>query len=134
MRAMNVKSNFFRNRSPSEIKQDGTNSLTGLNYVREALSLSQEQLAHLLRVSSRTVARWEKARTGPERPEHKERLLDLRQIVELGQKVYTAEGLRDFFVTPLPEFGNKTAFDMVSIGDIQAVLGALASDHEGLGY
>ena len=53
--------------------------------------------------------------------------------IDLGTKVYTPEGLREFFSTPLPEFGNKTAFDMFFIGDYDAVLSALAADYEGLG-
>ena len=90
-------------------------------------------MARLLKVSSRTVARWEKSNSGPERQEQRERLARLQEIIELGTKVYTPEGLRDFFSTPLPEFGNKTAFDMFFIGDYEAVLSALAADYEGLG-
>ena len=87
----------------------------------------------LLKVSSRKVARWEKSNSGPERQEQKERLAHLQEIIDLGTKVYTPEGLREFFSTPLPEFGNKTAFDMFFIGDYEAVLSALAADYEGLG-
>lgn len=133
MRISSFKTNFS-NHTASKSGTDEFNSSKGLHYVRDTLYLSQEQLARLLKVSSRTVARWEKARTGPERPEHKERLLHLKQIIDLGKKVYSIDGLREFFITPLPEFGNKTALDMVSIGDFEAVLGALASDYEGLGY
>lgn len=104
-----------------------------LHLVRNTLPISQEQVARLLKVSSRTVARWEKSNSGPERQEQRERLARLQEIIELGTKVYTPEGLREFFSTPLPEFGNKTAFDMFFIGDYEAVLSALAADYEGLG-
>ncbi len=92
-------------------------------------------MARLLKVSSRIVARWEKSNSGPERQEQRERLARLQEIIDLGAKakVYTPEGLREFFSTPLPEFGNKTAFDMFFIGDYDAVLSALAADYEGLG-
>jgi hypothetical protein len=79
------------------------------------------------------VNRWVKSDVGPERREHIERLSRIHEIIELGVKVYTAEGLRDFFKTALPEFDHQTAFDMLSIGKFDAVLGALAADYEGLG-
>ena len=104
-----------------------------LHLLRNTLPISQEQLARLLKVSSRTVARWEKSNSGPERQEQRERLARLQEIIDLGTKVYTPEGLKEFFSTPLPEFGNKTAFDMFFIGDYEAVLSALAADYEGLG-
>ena len=104
-----------------------------LHLLRNTLPISQEQVARLLKVSSRTVARWEKSNSGPERQEQRERLAHLQEIIDLGTKVYTPEGLREFFSTPLPEFGNKTAFDMFIIGDYDAVLSALATDYEGLG-
>ena len=104
-----------------------------LHLVRNTLPFSQEQVAHLLKVSTRTVARWEQSNSGPKRQEQKERLARLKEIIDLGTKVYTPEGLIDFFSIPFPEFGNKTAYDMILIGDYDIVLSALASDYEGLG-
>ena len=104
-----------------------------LNYVLDKFPLSREKLAQLLGVSSRTVTRWAKAGVGPERREHIERLSRIHEILELGVKVYTTKGLRDFFKTALPQFEHQTAFDMLSIGKFDAVLGALAADYEGLG-
>ena len=104
-----------------------------LHLVRHTLPISQEQVARLLKVSSRTVARWEKSNSGPERQEQKERLARLQEIIDLGTKVYTPQGLNEFFSTPLPEFGNKTAYDMLFIGEYDTVLGALAADYEGPG-
>ncbi len=104
-----------------------------LNYVIDKFPLSREKLAQLLGVSPRTVNRWAKSGGGPERREHIERLSRLHELLELGVKVYTTKGLRDFFKTALPEFEHQTAFDMLSIGKFDAVLGALAADYEGLG-
>ena len=104
-----------------------------LNYVIDKFPLSREKLAQLLGVSPRTVNRWAKSGVGPERREHIERLSRLHEVLELGIKVYTTKGLRDFFKTALPEFEHQTAFDMLSIGKFDAVLGALAADYEGLG-
>ena len=104
-----------------------------LKYVFDTFPLSREKLAQLIGVSPRTLNRWTKSGTGPERREHITRLSKLHEILELGIKVYTAQGLRTFFKTPLPEFDHQTAFDILSIGRFDDVLGALAADYEGLG-
>ena len=132
MTALNLKTHGSNQNAP-KAKLKNLRSIALLRLVRNALPVSQEQVARLLKVSSRTVARWEKSDSGPERQEQKERLVRLQEIIDLGTKVYTPEGLSDFFSTPLPEFGNKTAYDMFFIGDYDAVLSALAADYEGLG-
>ena len=132
MTKLNLKTHGSNSKAPkASLKSLPSTSL--LHLVRNTLPISQEQVARLLKVSSRTVARWEKSNSGPERQEQRERLARLQEIIDLGTKVYTPEGLREFFSTPLPEFGNKTAFDMFFIGDYEAVLSALAADYEGLG-
>ena len=132
MTALNLKTHGSNPKTP-KAKLKSLRSIALLRLVRNTLPVSQEQVARLLKVSSRTVARWEKSDSGPERQEQKERLVRLQEIIDLGTKVYTPEGLSDFFSTPLPEFGNKTAYDMLFIGDYDAVLSALAADYEGLG-
>jgi DNA-binding transcriptional regulator YiaG len=132
MTALNLKTHGSNQKAP-KAKLKNLRSIALLRLVRNALPVSQEQVARLLKVSTRTVARWEKSDSGPERQEQKERLVRLQEIIDLGAKVYTPEGLSDFFSTPLPEFGNKTAYDMFFIGDYDAVLSALAADYEGLG-
>jgi len=132
MTTLNLKTHDSDSKAPKTLLKS-LPSTTLLHLVRNALPISQEQVARLLKVSSRTVARWEKSNSGPERQEQRERLARLQEIIDLGTKVYTPEGLREFFSTPLPEFGNKTAFDMFFIGDYEAVLSALAADYEGLG-
>jgi DNA-binding transcriptional regulator YiaG len=132
MTKLNLKTHGSNSKAP-KARLKSLPSTTLLHLVRTTLPISQEQVARLLKVSSRTVARWEKSNSGPERQEQRERLARLQEIIELSTKVYTPEGLREFFSTPLPEFGNKTAFDMFFIGDYEAVLSALAADYEGLG-
>ena len=104
-----------------------------LAYVLDTFPLSREKLAQLIGVSPRTLSRWAKSGAGPERREHITRLAKLHTILELGLKVYTDQGLRSFFKTPLPEFDHQTAFAILSIGRFDDVLGALAADYEGLG-
>ncbi len=38
---------------------------TTVKYVREKLSMSQEELAHALKVSFATISRWENGKTSP---------------------------------------------------------------------
>ena len=122
-----------RAKRPSRVYlKDLTPSLQ-LNYILVNFPLSREKLAQLIGVSPRTLNRWVKSGTGPERREHITRLSKLHEILDLGIKVYTTQGLRDFFKTPLPEFDHQTAFDILSIGRFDDVLGALAADYEGLG-
>lgn len=104
-----------------------------LKFIFDVFPLSREKLAQLIGVSTRTLARWSKSGTGPERREHIVRVAKLHEILELGKNVYSEQGLRNFFKTPLPEFDHQTAFDILSIGRFDDVLGALAADYEGLG-
>ena len=124
MHTLNPKTHGSNSKTP-KARLKTLPSIALLHLVRNTLPISQEQVARLLKVSSRTVARSEKFNSGPERQEQRERLARLLEIIDLGTKVYTPEGLRDFFSTPLPEFGGKTAFDMFFIGDYDAVLSAL---------
>ena len=109
-------------------------SFEQLKLIRDTLPMSQNHVANLLGVLSSTVARWLKSQKGPSKQEQKARLALLYEIIELGLKVYTPEGLQMFLFTPLPRFKNKTAYDLMIIGDFDSVLSALAADYEGLGY
>jgi transcriptional regulator with XRE-family HTH domain len=76
--------------------------------LRRRLALSQEHLSSLLRVSVKTISRWEKDQEQPRTPEQRARLAKLEEISELGQAVYTPEGLKEFLSTPLPVFAGHT--------------------------
>ena len=102
--------------------------------IRQALAISQEHMSRLLRVSVKTVSRWEKDHGRPRVPEQRLRLAKLEEIIELGQAIYTPEGLRNFLSTPLPVFDARTGFDLIQLGDYEPVIGALAADFEGTGF
>ena len=87
------------------------NSSESLKIIRDILPISQEQLASILHVSPSTVDRWINTKTGPSKADQKERLARLREIVELGIKVYTPEGLQKYLSTPLSEFRYQTAYN-----------------------
>ena len=102
--------------------------------IRRGLAISQEQMSNLLRVSVKTVSRWEKNNGKPRAPEQLERLAQLKEISELGRAVYTPEGLKEFLSTPLAVFGGRTGFDLMQLGEYEAVIGAVAADFEGTGF
>lgn len=116
--------------------RSSTSKKTTMNpvQIRECLSLSRERFSTLLRVSSKTVDRWEKEKKKPSNPDLRFRFAKLKEIVDLGMTIYTAEGLKDFLSTPLPVFGGRTGFDLIAIGDYESVIAALVSDREGTGF
>jgi transcriptional regulator with XRE-family HTH domain len=102
--------------------------------VRTGLAISQEGLSTLLKVSSKTVNRWEKEKRQPRDPKVLWRLAKLKEIKDLGLKIYTPEGFKEFLTTPLPIFQGKAAFDLLLVGDYEPVLAALIADFEGTGF
>lgn len=102
--------------------------------IREGLSLSQERLSTLLKVSSKTVLRWEKDSQIPRDKEVLARLAKLKEIKDLGTLIYTKAGLKQFLSTPLPIFGGRCALDLLLMGEYEPVIGALAADFEGTGF
>ncbi len=103
-------------------------------FIRECLDLSTESMGRMLQVSSRTINRWEEQQNIPRDPNQALRIHKLKEIVDLGLKVYTSEGLREFLSKPQPAFNGHTAYQLMSIGEYDTVLSALAADFEGLGF
>jgi transcriptional regulator with XRE-family HTH domain len=112
----------------------GRKDLLNPLHIRQELSLSQERFANLLRVSAKTVSRWEKEARQPTDTNQLERLARLKEIASLGRMIYTAEGLKEFLSTPLPIFGGKAGLDLLQLGDYEPVMAALAADFEGTGF
>ena len=102
--------------------------------IRAKLSLSQEKLSSLLKVSTKTVNRAEKQQLELNGVDVRVRLAKLQEIATLGLMVYTVDGLKEFLTTPLQVFDRHTAIDLMLIGEYDRVIGALAADFEGLGY
>ncbi len=102
--------------------------------IRTKLSLSQEKLGSLLKISTKTVSRAEKEQLTLKGVDVRVRLAKLQEIATLGLMVYTVDGLKEFLTTPLPVFDLHTAIDLMMIGEYDRVIGALAADFEGLGY
>lgn len=103
-------------------------------FIRESLALSTETLGRMLQVSSRTITRWEEQGSVSRNQIQVLRIHKLKEIVDLGLRVYKSEGLREFLSKPQPAFNGHTAYQLMSIGEYDTVLSALASDFEGLGF
>lgn len=104
-----------------------------LTAIRSELGLSRERMARIFDVSAKTIERWEQRGDAPPSTADRQRLLQIREILELGQIVYTDEGLRLFLTTPMPVFDGSTALQMIERGEGERVFAALAQDYEGLG-
>lgn len=102
--------------------------------IRQGLALSQERLGALLRVSPKTVSRWERAERRPTDEDLLRKMAKLKEIVELGSRVYTPEGLKEFLSTPLPVFGGRSGLDLIGLGEFEPVIAALVADFEGTGF
>jgi len=102
--------------------------------IRKRLDISAERLGVMLQVSSRTVLRWEEAQHSPTNPSQIIGISKIKEIVDLGCEIYTPEGLRDFLFKPQPVFKGHSAFQLISIGEYDTVLSALAADYEGAGF
>ena len=102
--------------------------------IRQGFAISQERMGSLLKVSAKTVTRWEKGSRQPSDRDALLRLAKLKEIQELGLMVYTPDGFGEFLNTPLPVFGGRCAFDLLMLGDYEPVISALAGDFEGTGF
>ena len=115
-------------------KDNFKNISKNIGDIRKRLALSTERLGVMLQVSSRTVIRWEEARHKPTTQNHIIAINKLKEIIDLGCAVYTPKGLQEFIFKPQPVFDGHTAFQLISIGDYDRVLSALAADYEGAGF
>ncbi|MUL35541.1 helix-turn-helix domain-containing protein [Gloeocapsopsis dulcis] len=102
--------------------------------IRQGLAISQERMSSLLKVSTKTVTRWEKGERRPSNQDTLSRLAKLKEIKELGLMVYTPEGFKEFLNTPLPVFNGRCALELLQLGEYETIISALAADYEGMGF
>lgn len=102
--------------------------------IRQGLAISQERMSTLLKVSTKTVTRWEKGERRPTDQDTLSRLAKLKEIKELGLMIYTPEGLKEFLNTPLPIFNGHCALELLQLGEYETIISALAADFEGTGF
>lgn len=129
-----IEGGLIMRNSVNYSKHDFNNISKYIGDIRKKLAISTERLGVMLQVSSRTVIRWEQSRHKPAAQNHIIAINKLKEIIDLGCAVYTPEGLQDFIFKPQPVFDGHSAFQLISIGDYDRVLSALAADYEGTGF
>ena len=99
--------------------------------LRATLGISRERLGRVLDVSARTIQRWEDNTQLPSNRWVLNVLVQLNDIVELGQDVFTPEGLRIVMTKPQPAFDNRSGLEAIEAGDGDQVYGEFAGAYEG---
>ncbi len=98
--------------------------------VQHAMGLSDRQMARLLKISPRAITGLMQSGHGVFPEEHRRRLVRLDLIAALAARVYTHDGVRQFFATPLAGFGEKNAIELLLEGHYDSVAGAIAADYQ----
>jgi hypothetical protein len=91
-------------------------------------------MGYVMSVSAKTIENWERANQLPANLEQRRRLAALDEVVQLGLRVYGAEGLPIFLQTPLRALGNQTPLYELMASREERVIEILAAEYEGLGF
>ena len=57
----------------------------------------------------------------------------LKEIIDLASQIYSSEGLRDFLSKPQPVFEGRTAYQLMTTGEYEAIISTLIIDLDGSG-
>ena len=99
-----------------------------LKHALRALGVSQEALARILGVSSRTVHRWLKGA----RPRRNPRVESLLRLVAVLEDVLpTPEGILSYLHHPNPSFNSETPYQLLLRGESERIAGNLQALAEG---
>jgi transcriptional regulator with XRE-family HTH domain len=97
--------------------------------VARLFGLSQEMLARILRVSSRTVHRWLRGA----RPRGKPELDQLTKLASaLLRSLGNAEAVRQYLTHPNPSFANERPVDLLARGEFERIAADLQAMEEGV--
>jgi hypothetical protein len=100
-----------------------------LQRVQHAIGLSNRQMAQLLQTSPRMIVECDHGGSTAFGDEQKRQLVRLDLIAVLASRVYSEDGVRQFFATPLAEFGDKCATDLLMEGKFKSVAKVITADH-----
>lgn len=99
--------------------------------VRQALGISQERLARVLDVSTRSIQRWEAANELPTNRWVRSAYLKLGEITSLAEENFTRDGVRKIMVSGAPGYLDAPGLEMVEQGRADDVFGTLATTADG---
>jgi putative toxin-antitoxin system antitoxin component (TIGR02293 family) len=88
-------------------------------------------MARVLDTTPRSVTRWQQGEATPRR-EAVDRLLELKAVLDLAQKVMRAESARLWLRSPIPALDYERPLDLVRNGEFRRVITSLAALAEGV--
>jgi len=88
-------------------------------------------IARVLGTSSRSVTRWQSARSVPRR-DSEERLLELKAVVDLVRGVLREQPARLWLRSPNPDLVYEKPLDVVARGEYQRVIDSIMALAEGV--
>ena len=95
------------------------------------VELDRGDLARVLDLSPRTVARWLSAEATP-RPDARERLLELIAVLESLSSTLRPGAAHDWLFTPNPSLDHHKPVELLRAGEFRRVLGAIDALAEGV--
>ncbi|HEY0167373.1 MAG TPA: antitoxin Xre/MbcA/ParS toxin-binding domain-containing protein [Jatrophihabitans sp.] len=101
----------------------GRDNLTYLRIVEQVTGsgISQQELSSAVGASVRSVQNWASGDTAP-RGVSREKLLDLRFIVDELSSVYTDEGIEIWLRARNRNLGSQRPIDLLTAGDVEVVI------------
>lgn len=104
-------------------------SATSIGHIARVLQLSQESLARVLRVSSKTVQRWLKGTKPRPRPE----LVQLARLVSMLEDTFpTKEAVQSYLHYPNPSLSGEKPIELVVRGEYARIEADLQAIQEGV--
>lgn len=102
-----------------------------LGWAERELELSDQEIGHALGVDRKTVYRWRKRESAP-RPEQRKQMEKLTQLKWLLENAFrtAAEGKR-WLHQPVPALRGRLPISVLTDGDIDSVIGVLATHVSG---
>lgn len=88
-------------------------------------------IAEVLDATSRSVMRWQQGEVTPRR-DTVDRLLELKAVLDLAQKVMRPESVRLWLRSPIPALGYERPLDLVRNGEFRRVIASLTALAEGV--
>lgn len=85
-----------------------------LSRIQKELALSQEDLAHILGISSRNLARWLKGEVEAPGETYLQNIQALQEILEEGKKAVRVDKLSLWFRTPNPVLADLRPLDLLA--------------------
>jgi uncharacterized protein (DUF2384 family) len=106
-------------------------ALAVLLWMKRDLTMTDVEVGNGLDVDSRTMKDW-LDKKGPPRADDLERLRQLALLKRLMDSAFgTPEGGKAWLLRPLPAFSGRKPISMLAAGNIDSVLGILASHESG---